>query len=70
MLVDTHFQLAIDDPAPGLAMKKIRECIEQINIEIQVNNYGNFKERALYYWSKIFTMKLNKNEIILAFLTF
>ena len=35
---------------------------EQINIEIQVNNYGNFKERALYYWSKIFTMKLNKND--------
>ena len=31
-----------------------------INIEIQVNNYGDFKERAIFYWSKIFSKQLNK----------
>ena len=38
-LVDTHFQLAIDDPAPEIAIKKVRECIEQINIEMRVVMY-------------------------------
>ena len=38
-LVDTHFQLAIDDPDPETAMKKVRECIEQINIEMRVVMY-------------------------------
>ena len=38
-LVDTHFQLAIDDPDPEIAMKKIRECIEEINIEMRVVMY-------------------------------
>ncbi len=38
-LVDTHFQLAIDDPEPEIAMKKVRECLEQINIEMRVVMY-------------------------------
>lgn len=33
-----------------------------INIEIQINNYGNFKERSLYYWAKKFSGQLNKSE--------
>ncbi len=38
-LVDTHFQLVSDDVAPDIAMKKIRECIEEINIEMRVVMY-------------------------------
>ena len=33
-----------------------------MNIEIQVNNYGNFKERSLYYWAKTFSNQLNESE--------
>ncbi len=33
-----------------------------INIEIQVLNYGNYKERTLFYWAKMFTGELQKNE--------
>ena len=33
-----------------------------INIEIQVLNYGNYKERTLFYWAKTYTGELQKNE--------
>lgn len=33
-----------------------------VNIEIQVLNYGNYKERTLFYWAKMFTSDLQKNE--------
>lgn len=33
-----------------------------INIEIQVNNYGDFGERALFYWSKVFSKQLGEGE--------
>ena len=33
-----------------------------VNIEIQVLNYGNYKERTLFYWAKMFTGELQKNE--------
>ena len=33
-----------------------------INIEIQVLNYGNYKERTLFYWAKMYTGELQKNE--------
>lgn len=33
-----------------------------MNIEIQVNNYGNFKERSLYYWAKTFSNQLSEGE--------
>lgn len=33
-----------------------------INIEIQVNNYGDYKERALYYWSKVYSKQLGKGQ--------
>ena len=45
-LVDTHFQLAIDDPEPEIAMKKVRECIEEINIEMRVVMYPATKSPA------------------------
>lgn len=48
-LVDTHFQLAIDDPAPEIAMKKVRECIEQINIEHRVVMYPATKSPSGKY---------------------
>lgn len=35
---------------------------EYVNIEIQVNNYNDFKERTLFYWSKIYANQLGKNE--------
>lgn len=30
-----------------------------INIEIQVKNYGDFKERSIFYWSKTFSKQLD-----------
>lgn len=33
-----------------------------VNIEIQVLNYGNYKERTLFYWSKMYTGELQKND--------
>ncbi|MBR6923234.1 MAG: Rpn family recombination-promoting nuclease/putative transposase [Oscillospiraceae bacterium] len=40
----------------------LRSSQGTMNIEIQVNNYGNFKERSLYYWAKAFSGQLNKGE--------
>ena len=34
----------------------------KVNIEIQIQNYGDFKERTLYYWSKTYTGELQKSE--------
>lgn len=36
--------------------------ITTVNIEIQVLNYGNYKERTLFYWAKIYTGELQKSE--------
>ena len=33
-----------------------------VNIEIQVLNYSNYKERTLFYWAKVYTEELQKNE--------
>lgn len=33
-----------------------------VNIEIQVLNYGNYKERTLFYWAKMYTGELQKND--------
>lgn len=33
-----------------------------VNVEVQICNKGDFKERALYYWSKIYTNELKKGE--------
>lgn len=33
-----------------------------VNIEIQVLNYGNYKERTLFYWAKMYTGELQKKE--------
>ena len=33
-----------------------------VNIEIQVLNYGNYKERTLFYWAKMYTSELQKND--------
>jgi predicted transposase/invertase (TIGR01784 family) len=35
---------------------------ELINIEIQVNNYHDYKERTLFYWSKVYSNQLKKGE--------
>lgn len=35
---------------------------EYINIEIQVNNYNDFKERTLFYWSRVYSNQLGKSE--------
>ncbi len=36
--------------------------VTSVNIEIQVLNYGNYKERTLFYWAKMYTGELQKNE--------
>ncbi len=36
--------------------------VTAVNIEIQVLNYGNYKERTLFYWAKIYTGELQKSE--------
>lgn len=33
-----------------------------VNVEIQLRNRGDFRDRALYYWSKIYTDELKKGE--------
>ena len=33
-----------------------------VNIEIQVLNYSNYKERTLFYWAKVYTEELQKSE--------
>lgn len=33
-----------------------------VNVEIQLTNKGNFRERSLYYWSKMFSDELKKRE--------
>ncbi len=33
-----------------------------VNIEIQVNNYNDYKERTLFYWAKVYTNQLGKGE--------
>ena len=35
---------------------------EYVNIEIQVNNYNDYKERTLFYWAKVYTNQLAKSE--------
>lgn len=35
---------------------------EYVNIEIQVNNYNDYKERTLFYWAKVYTNQLGKGE--------
>ena len=35
---------------------------EYVNIEIQVNNYNDYKERTLFYWAKVYTNQLKKGE--------
>ena len=35
---------------------------ELVDLEIQVADEGNFKERALYYWSKIFAASLDEGK--------
>lgn len=35
---------------------------QYINIEIQVNNYNDFKERTLFYWSRVYSNQLVKSE--------
>lgn len=35
---------------------------EYVNIEIQVNNYNDFKERTLFYWAKVYTNQLGRSE--------
>jgi predicted transposase/invertase (TIGR01784 family) len=35
---------------------------ELINIEIQVNNYHDYKERTLFYWSRVYSSQLKKGE--------
>ena len=36
--------------------------VTSVNIEIQILNYGNYKERTLFYWAKMYTGELQKNE--------
>ena len=36
--------------------------VTAVNIEIQILNYGNYKERTLFYWAKIYTGELQKSE--------
>lgn len=33
-----------------------------IDVEIQLNNQGNFQNRALYYWSRLFSQSLDDGE--------
>ena len=33
-----------------------------INVEMQINNDGYFRDRALYYWSRLFTSELKEGE--------
>lgn len=33
-----------------------------VNVEIQLCNKGNFRDRSLYYWSKMFSDELKKSE--------
>lgn len=33
-----------------------------INVEIQVNNDPNYRDRAMFYWSKLFTSELESGE--------
>ncbi|MDE6708639.1 MAG: Rpn family recombination-promoting nuclease/putative transposase [Oscillospiraceae bacterium] len=35
---------------------------EYVNIEIQVNNYNDYKERTLFYWAKVYANQLAKSE--------
>ena len=36
--------------------------VTSVNIEIQILNYGNYKERTLFYWAKMYTGELQKSE--------
>ena len=33
-----------------------------INVEVQVNNYGAFAERSLYYWAQRYGTQLKKGQ--------
>jgi len=35
---------------------------QQVNLEVQVNDEGNFPERSLYYWARMFSSALNDGE--------
>lgn len=41
---------------------KLRVDGDIVNVEIQLNNTGFFKERVIFYWAKIFTDQLKKGE--------
>lgn len=64
-----HIEIIDNEVVPDTLNKKFSRLdlllqvnYEFINIEIQVNNYGNYKERTIYYWSKIYSEQLGSSE--------
>ncbi|MCD7800159.1 MAG: Rpn family recombination-promoting nuclease/putative transposase, partial [Ruminococcus sp.] len=64
-----HIEIIDNEIVPDVLNKKFSRLDlllqienEYINIEIQVDNYGNYKERTLYYWSKVYSEQLGKGE--------
>lgn len=64
-----HIEIIDNEIVPDILNKKFSRLDlllqvenEYINIEIQVDNYCNYKERTLYYWSKVYSEQLGKGE--------
>ena len=70
----TDVEIMDNEVVPGALISKfsrldLRLTINRsisVNIEIQVLNYNNYKERTLFYWAKMYTSELHNSEDYLA----
>lgn len=66
----TNIEILDNEVVPDVLLSKFSRLdlritinrVTSVNIEIQVLNYGNYKERTLFYWAKMYTGELQKNE--------
>lgn len=63
ILKDTHLERTIKENKLGiLDIKATLNSNIIVNIEMQIRNQYNIKERSLYYWSNLYSNNLYKNQ--------
>ena len=63
ILKDTHLEKTIKENKLGiLDIKATLNSNIIVNIEMQIRNQYNIKERSLYYWSNLYSNNLYKNQ--------
>ena len=57
-------EISPDDIDGKQSILDLKLCVDGniVNVEIQLNNTGYFKERVVFYWARIFSEQLKKGE--------